>query len=302
MVVLQGQGFLVKLATAPGFGKVKYCTFQFHSQPFYLHPGNENEVAYVTDTGETVQRFTSAECGVKVSNVSTDSAGTWRLDATSHTAVNASAEFNVQVIPKGRHSEGDEERVMRGRPNDPVTVHCPSDYGDDLNVCEMWEGSDAYQGMGGCTYSTSYPALHTIKEIRCRTFHRGSMMAVVKKWTLVGEFPGVSSDYLNGDSGLVLRCRTETTPVTSCCIRNQQTDEVYRISNALMGTRYSSYRSNLDRGQCQFEIPKPFQVQEIGQWTMALHYEQQIGQNGTEYQPDDDVCQFTVVDGNLFQV
>lgn len=299
--MLQGQGFLVKLATAPGFGKVKYCTFQFHSQPFYLHPGNENEVAYVADTGETVQRFTSGECGVKVSNVSADSAGNWQLGASSHTGVDATAEFNLEVIPKGR-AEGDADRTLRGRPSDPVEVNCSTDnYGDD-EFCEMWEGLDADGAYGkreGCKYSTWYPALHSSQEIRCRTFQRGSMVPVVKKWTLIGEYPGVSFDYLNGDSGLVLRCRTETTPVKSCYIRNLQTGQVYQIANALMGTRYSSYRSNLFNGQCQFEIPKPFELQEVGQWAMQMHYEKKIGE---EDQQGVDECQFTVVDGNVFQV
>lgn len=299
LVVQEGQGFLVKLVTNPGFGSVKYCTFLYNSQPYFLHPGNENEVAYVSDQGETVQRFTVSECGAKVSNVSLQSSGTWQLGATSSLGVDASADVQLQVIPA--ENSDIESRTVSGRPGDTVVVDCSPGMHEkgvdgDHRFCEMWEEGHRDRGTSGdCKWTTVYPQLKERKEIRCRTFAKGSMEAVLKRWTVVGEYKGTTWDYLNGDESVVLRCKRRESPLTGCYIRNQQTNHLYRIANGLKGTRYSSFRSNLAKGLCQFEIPKPTRVDELGTWTMRLFY-----LSGQEELVDE--CVFTVADGNVFQV
>lgn len=300
LVVQEGQGFLVKLATDSGFGPVKYCTFLFNSQPYFLHPGNENEVAYVTELGETVQRFTVSECGVKVSNVSLKSSGIWQLGATSGAGVDASADFQLQVIPAVQ-SGIESSTTVSGRPGTSVVINCSPESVDEVGDhqhCEMWE-EDSNNGREGlissCKWTTSHPQLMERKQILCRTFARGSMEAVIKRWTVVGEYLDTTSDYLNGDSSVVLRCKRKDTAVTGCYMRNQQTGEMYRITNGLNGRRYSSFRSHLARGLCQFEIPKPIRGDELGSWSMRVFY-----RSGQDERFDE--CLFSVTDGNVFQV
>lgn len=307
LVVEEGQGFLVKLATEPGFGQVKYCTFLFNSQPYFLHPGNENEVAYVSEHGETVERFTAAECGVKVSSVTLASAGIWQLGATSQTGVDASADFQLQVLPKV-HSDI-ESTTLGGRPGTRLVINCSAGSsegaaegeggGDEHEYCTMWEDGMEYQASAGCKWETIYPDLMMRKEIRCCTFPRGSMESVIKKWTVVGEYSDTSADYLNGEASVVLRCKSKAAPLTACYMRNGQNGEVFRVGNGLKATRYSSYRSNLSRGFCQFEIPKPMRAEERGQWVMKVLYK---GPEEKEEGLQFDECLFTVTDGQIFQV
>lgn len=293
IVVQEGQGFQVKLATDPGFGPVKYCTFLFNSQPYFLHPTNENEVAYVSIHGETVQRFTMSDCGAQVSNVSLNSAGTWHLGATSSTGVDASAEFSLEIAPLTRSDI--ESTTISGRPGTVVEIKCAPQDTDDHRFCEMWvEGEGEAVKREECTWTTMFPELLQRREVRCLTFAKGSMEAVTKKWTVVGEYSDTTSDYLNGDSSVVLRCKRKSSPLLGCYIRNRQTGHIHRIANGLKGHRYSSFRSNLARGLCQFEIPKPIRVDELGQWLLRMYY----GDSGGSV----DECLFTVTDGNVFQV
>ena len=143
LVVQEGQGFLVKLAIDSGFGRVKYCTLLLNSQPYPLHPGNENHVSYVSEWGERVERFTTDECGAKVSNVSLQSSGAWQLGATSRTGVDASAEFQLDVIPAVPSDP--EALTVSGRPGDSVVINCtagePQRKGAEF-FCEMWEERD----------------------------------------------------------------------------------------------------------------------------------------------------------------
>lgn len=295
------------MATEPGFGHVKHCTFLFNSQPYFLHPGNENEVAYVSTNGETVQRFTMSECGVRVANVSMHSAGQWQLGATSSTGVDASADFQLKIVPAVTTDEGSTTTVA-GRPNDTVTIKCvpeDEDHGQH-KYCEMWEIQEGHRGgeeqqlkREVCEWKTRFPRLtERRREIRCRTFSRGSMEAVVRKWTVVGQYEDTASDYLQGDSAIVLRCKNRSgVRLSGCYIRNQQTGTVHRISNGLMGVRYSSFRSNLDRGLCQFEIPKPFRADEVGHWLMQMVIDGQDVEQGRV-----DECMFTVSEDIVYQV
>lgn len=273
IVVQEGQGFLVKLNTEAGFGKVKYCTFLFNGEPYFLHPSNENAMDYVSVNGETVQRFTASECGVKVSNVSLNSAGIWQLGATSSAGHDASAELHLKVTPAV--SDGLETMVY-GRPGTPVAINCSIE-GDDVaavdsnhRFCEMWQSekeSERDVKWGSCEWKTIHPELGQRTEINCRTFATGSMEAVTRKWIVIGHFSGTTSDYLNSDASVVLRCKSKG-PLKGCFVQHQQTGRVLKIGNALKGTRYSSYRTNMARGLCQFEIPKPFRVDELGVWVM----------------------------------
>lgn len=318
IVVQSGQGFLVKLTTDRGFGQVKYCTFLFNGEPYFLHPGNENEMQYVSVHGETVQRFTENECGVKVSNVSLYSAGNWQLGATSITGKDASAEFTLKVLPS---DEEPTERIIYGRPGTQVVVNCSrgdtepdlldddEGYSPNRRFCEMWSTTDedlvnprrmeseskAIMEEKPCQWNSTFPELMGRTEVYCRTFDRGAMEMVMRKWRLVGEYLKTTTDYLNGDKSMVLRCRSKS-PLSSCYIQHRPTGRMYQVANALNGHRYSSFRSNLRLGHCQFEIPKPFLADDLGIWLMTMFKGGRGEEDGVEE------CLFTVSDGQVFQV
>lgn len=299
LVVQEGQGFLVKLVTPPGFGTVKFCTFLYaNGQQFPLHPTSENEMIYVAMNGERVERFTVQECGVKVSNVSAASSGRWKLGATSGRnsaggVTDASGEFQLQVIPAVKSDS--EAAVVHGRPGEWVTINCTVNGDNDPgDYCEMWDRLKENEKRETCQWRIKVPADLTQRmDINCRTFTEGSMVPIERLWTVQGEYAGTTTDYLNSDSSVVLRCKSSQNSLTGCVIRNRQTEQVYRITNGLKGTRYSSFRTHLGKGLCQFEIPKPVKVHEVGKWSLRMFYG---GENKYEE------CLFTVTDGTVFKV
>lgn len=320
VVVQEGQGFLVKLNTEPGFGQVKYCTFLFNGEPYFLHPVNENEVNYVSTNGEIVQRFTVSECGAKVFNVSLRSAGVWQLGATSATGIDSHADFRLQVRP----AESAVGRTVYGRPGESVVIDCGADKDDDngdvnrdningnvvvandYQFCEMWTGDKQIGSpRKTCKWTTSYPDLMGRTQVQCRTFAKGSMAPTTKTWTILGRYAETTSDYLNSDSSIVLRCKSKS-PLKGCYITNSQLGTTYQIANGLMGDRYSSFRTNVARGLCQFEIPKPLLAGELGFWRMEVIVGTAAAGRALKGEEEEeqriDECLFTVTDANVFQV
>lgn len=320
IVVQEGLGFLVKLNTDRHYGNVKYCTFLFHGQPYFLHPSNENDgVAYRSVHGELIERFTATECGVKVTNVSRESAGMWQLGATSQSQVDASAAFRLEVVARVPTETGAEaaENVY-GRPGAAVTLNCAEGIADDNRhrFCEFdaTDGSDSRQRGANdpCSLVTAFPQSESIRRYMCTTFSRGAMGAITRRWILHGQSE-TSHDSLETDNNIVLRCQAAAAAagrerdggtvasIAHCYIRNVKTGAVWQIEDGLQDYRYSTFRTSLEKGRCQFEIPKPIRPEERGLWKMYLGFggdTDDKSDNGLEYEQ----CLFTVNDGKAFRI
>lgn len=202
-----------------------------------------------TDVKDALQRTSPPDCGVKMFNVSPSSNNTnWTLTATSKSGETVTSDFHLQVIPADRWEK--DPIVLKGILGSSLNLRC----NDKGQFCEMWEEGSKSEG---CLLKTHFPKrVQTQKQIRCRTFLKGSADPVIRTWTLIGQYPFTTPEYLNLESSLVLRCKSRTLGISACFIRQLNMDEMYQVADGLNGMKYSSYRTQYSEGVCDFEIPK----------------------------------------------
>lgn len=263
-VIQEGEGFVAIQELPPNSSSLKSCTVLDHSNPYnlstHLLPGQ---------VGQFIER--TIPCGMKWFNVGSESNNSnWTLSAESETGVKASLDFQLQVIPTVPSDEV--PKIWKGRPGSSLEIRC----NEEGEFCEMWaEGQEASK-TETCVWKNRFPDdVKTKQEIRCRTFSKGSMKAVTKKWTVIGQYPDTTPEYVNGPESVILRCKSGIGAIKACYMENLKTGEMFQIADGLSSNRgFSSYQTKLSDGVCEFEIPKPVEDNNV-RFLMKVHYPQQ---------------------------
>lgn len=80
--IVEKNGFLTYLNTSEEFGKLQNCTVLVSDVLFDLYQSETETHIYLTERFEKLQRFSQTECGIRVQNVSIESAGEWIITAS----------------------------------------------------------------------------------------------------------------------------------------------------------------------------------------------------------------------------
>lgn len=132
--ITERNGFITYLNTSKEFGELKNCTVLVSEVLFDLYQLEETNHSYLTERFEKLQRFSRTQCGIRVQNVSLESAGDWTITATDKEGRNETSSLRLTVLPSVDFPNVTNISVVPGQSQ---RVDCPAVSHSTTRRCRM---------------------------------------------------------------------------------------------------------------------------------------------------------------------
>lgn len=132
--IKERNGFITYLNTSKEFGELKNCTVLVSEVLFDLYQLEKESHIYLTERFEKLQRFSKTECGIRVQNISRESAGDWIITATDKEGKIETGDLNLSVLSSVDFSN---EKNVYVTPGQSTNVNCPASSAASTRRCRM---------------------------------------------------------------------------------------------------------------------------------------------------------------------
>lgn len=132
--IKERNGFITYLNTSEEFGELKNCTVLVSEVLFDLYQLEKDTHIYVTERFEKLQRFSKTECGIRVHNISVESAGDWTITATD---IEGKIETNVLSLTVIKSTDFPNSTNVSVIPGETTRVECPAATATSTRRCRM---------------------------------------------------------------------------------------------------------------------------------------------------------------------
>lgn len=132
--ITERNGFITYLNTSEEFGELKNCTVLVREVLFDLYQLEETNHIYKTERFEILQRFSKTQCGIRVQNVSLESAGDWTITATDKDGRNETSALHLTVLKSVDFPNITNISVVPGQSQ---RVDCPAVSASTTRRCRM---------------------------------------------------------------------------------------------------------------------------------------------------------------------
>lgn len=132
--IKERNGFITYLNTSKEFGELKNCTVLVSEVLFDLYQLENETHIYKTERFEKLQRFSKTECGIRVHNISIESAGDWTITATDKEGKIETGVLNLSILHAVDFPNVTNVSVIPGQ---STRVTCPAESASSTRRCRM---------------------------------------------------------------------------------------------------------------------------------------------------------------------
>lgn len=132
--IQEGNGFITYLDTSDEFGQLQNCSVFVSEVLFDLYQLEKETHVYITGRFENLQRFSKSECGIRVRNVSSESAGDWIITATDKAG---RIEHSVLKLTVSKPLVFEDVLNVSVTPGQSKRVDCPAGSATTTRRCRM---------------------------------------------------------------------------------------------------------------------------------------------------------------------
>ena len=223
-----------------------------------------NPSVSVTDAGETIESLGSNQCGARVHNFTSISTVVWALETWQPGGLSDYwRSLRVEVITSIPETEVSSFSGVEG---DFGTISCPGDYNHQRH-CEIIDP----QGLvhEGCELRVKYPAVSSGPQVfHCHVYYWGRMDSFAAELHVESmESPAKVLALTEEDAThVVFSCSVKEEALSVCRAESLSSGIQFLIMDGFQSQRYSAWKTHLQNGICQLEIPKPYAANEVGIW------------------------------------
>lgn len=246
--VQEGEGFLLWVF---GSRTIENCVIVFGD---INHGPNDEVKQYPFGTIESLFRNNSEECGFRIKGTTRLSEGTWFVDYYLDEVANRNSAV-VKVLPKAILSCPKDDKCEQVNTKTNERKSCDGDVPE-----KDWECHYLVDGaMPGKVNTGIIP----IVEETSGDAHDEQEVIVVPEFESVQEM---------GSNSIVLNCTSDKAPQSKCQVKHKSSSRLFDMQALLQSSdkKYSSFKTILNAGKCQFEIVKPIRLEDMGLWEMQM--------------------------------
>lgn len=242
----EGEGFMVWAFSEE---KIENCELKLKRETSEL-PGRIEQLTNKDDK----------ECGFRVKEVTSEANGLWELTYTVGDIggnLLPLVTVNPRSVPKCPEVEEDRSLCEVVNKNTNERVNCSA----DLQIIKDWE----------CKYTSSGSMKPIIQS--SATFGKISIDTPSPLTTPIAassvKFKDIS---YSSEGSTILECHSMVKPAQNCYVKHLASGRQYSLEEGLQTDKYSSFKTRLYNGLCQFEIMN-MDMNDFGVWSMSVDTE-----------------------------